>query len=94
MLPIKKLLPLTTQQGEVYCPRKGKPFPAVISVSQCEHLYAMSQSLCDSHNCKNNAVAKQELALIKKRSEKEEVEEQRSTKRQRRKMATGWGHGP
>jgi predicted neutral ceramidase superfamily lipid hydrolase len=54
----------------------------------------MSQSLCDSHNCKNNAVAKQELALINKRSEKEDVDEQRSTKRQRRKMATGWGHGP
>lgn len=58
------LLPITPGDGEIGCPRKGSPFPAVISVMSCHMLHEQAPLLCGEHKCTNHKKASIELEEI------------------------------
>jgi hypothetical protein len=92
-MPVHKKLPLITPaQGELYCPRKGHPFPAVISVTVCDQLYESRPEACNGLRCNNHVEAKKEIELIKKKAAIEDVP---MPKRRRVKvLSSGADHGP
>jgi len=61
---LRRPRPPKLSYGEVACPRKGNPFPAVISVTSCVQYHRQAHHLCEEHSCRHYLAAEREVAAL------------------------------
>lgn len=62
----RKLPSIIPGSGETLCPRRGTPFPALVSVFTCQELHLRDATACAAKSCTNHKTAVPEAVLIQK----------------------------
>lgn len=61
--------PLKVSEGEIVCPRKSGPFPAVIGAMACVSLHRQSPARCDHYDCNEHIGAVEHAEHLRKHAE-------------------------